>query len=990
MLSLPLSAEGLPLYRDINATKENAQTRRTEVIFFNSPEDALSKPFEQSPWYLSLNGTWDFKYGPSEAELPEAWSPIKVPGNWERQGWGTPVYVNVGYEFAPVDPQPPTLPEAIPVGVYRRCFSVPAEWAGREVYLNVCGAKSGVYVYINGEYAGYNEDSKDLARYPINAYLKDGDNELVLKCWRWSTGSWLECQDFWRISGIERDVYLSSEQPLAPEDFRIVSTLDEKCKDGLFSLSVTSPVPVAYKLLDKDGSVVAEGKAPVKALRIPGVRKWSAETPELYGLLLEAGGEYTRFDVGFRRLEIKGNVFFVNGMPVKFKGVNFHEHSEFTGHYITREEIREHLRVMRELNVNAIRTCHYPQPRAFYELCDSLGFYVYDESNVESHGMGYGEKSLAKHPEWYPKHIDRILNMYARTANYPCVTILSLGNEAGNGVNFERAYDVIKGLERSGQNRPVVYEQARNDRNSDFQNPMYATPDWVRKQGWLPSSKPVVLCEYAHAMGNSTGSFDFYWDAFYSYPNLQGGFIWDWVDQGFAETDAAGRKYWTYGGDYGNPETDPARWWDDRNFCCNGLVNPDLDIHPGAWEVKYWYQEAGFRFADEEDTLAFNRFILFNRHYFKALNHDLKWELIADGHPVAGGVRHFTNDALVGEEFSLDFPEMSPEHTYSVNFDLVNCEDEPLRPAGSVVATDQFLIRRAQPVVSAPRPYRTRVSASGDIITVRGRGAKIRFNTSTGTLESYRRHGRNVFLKNYGLKPNFWTAPNDNEWGNKGPYKEYSAWKDSLSVLDVSTETDETGTAVRVTYGLPDGCTMDVAYSLIAGGALRIDADFHGGNAHVRIPRIGFRTRMKASCDKFRYFGLGPWENYWDRCSACRLSEYSSSAKAECYPYVRPQETGHHTGVDWLEIGRVRISGEFPFEFNALRCSIEDLDPRDADGKLIWQHVNDIPVRPWVELCIDGLMTGLGGHNSWGYAPEPVRTIWADQDRDFSITIGGR
>ena len=993
LAALSLHAEILPIHRDINATSVNAQTRRTELIYFPSAEEALSKGFEQSPFYLSLNGTWDFKYAPSEAELPDEWSSIRVPGNWERQGWGDAVYVNIGYEFLRGEPQPPTLPDLIPVGVYRRSFTVPEAWAGRNVYLNLCGAKSGVYVYVNGTFAGYSEDSKDLARFPINAFLKEGENELVVKCWRWSTGSWLEGQDFWRISGMERDVYLSSEKPSALEDIRIVSTLDKRydgtCTDGLLSLSADPGAKASFRLLDKDGRTVAEGHVPVKGLRIPAARQWSAEMPELYTLLLESEGEFTRFDVGFRRFEIQGNVFYVNGEPVKFKGVNFHEHNEFTGHYLTREDILANLKVMRELNINAIRTCHYPQQRAFYELCDSLGFYVYDESNVETHGMGYGEKSLAKHPEWYPKHIDRILNMYMRTANYPCVTILSLGNEAGNGINFERAYDVLKALEIDGQNRPVVYEQARNDRNSDFQNPMYPKPDWVREQGFKPSSKPVVLCEYAHAMGNSTGSFDFYWgDAFYRFPNLQGGFIWDWIDQGLAETDAGGRKFWTYGGDYGDPEKDPAIWWQDRNFCCNGLVNPDLDIHPGAWEVKYWYQEAVIRFADEEDSLALGRFNLFNRHYFKALNHDLKWEVMEDSRVVARGSRHFDNPACVGEDFEVELPEMDPAHSYYINFDLVSCEPDALLPAGHTVASDQFCLRRAERPVVSPKPYRTRVRRDGNRITVSGRGARLVVNTVTGEVEKYRRGCRNVFLKGYGLKPNFWTAPNDNEWGNNGPFTEYAAWKEAPSVLAVSTETDEYGTAVNVTYGLPDGCTMDVAYNLIAGGELRVDSCFHGGDAHVRVPRIGFRTRMKARYDRFRYFGFGPYENYWDRCNGCRIGEYRSSAKAECYPYVRPQETGHHTGVDWLEIGPVRISGEYPFEFNALRCSIEDLDPRDSEGGRLWEHVNDIPIRPYVELCIDGRMTGVGGHNSWGYAPEPVRTIWADADFDFSFTMG--
>lgn len=988
-LSAAAVSQPLPHHRDIGVTSVNAQTRRTEVIFYPTAEEALSKGFEQSPYYLSLNGTWDFKYAESEQEIPSEWVGIKVPGNWEIQGWGTPVYVNTTYEFAPFDPQPPTLPERIPVGIYRRSFSVPASWDGREVFLNLCGVKSGVYVYINGREVGYGEDSKNLARYDITAYLREGENELQLKCLRWSTGSWLECQDFWRISGIERDVYLSSEKRLAPEDFRVVSTLDPLCRDGLFSLDVTSADKVSFKLLDKDGSAVAEGVAPVKGIRIPGVRKWTAETPELYTLLLEAGGEYTRFDVGFRRFEIKGNIFYVNGMPIKFKGVNFHEHNEFTGHYITRDEILRNLKRMRELNINAIRTCHYPQQRAFYELCDSLGFYVYDEANIESHGMGYGEQSLAKHSEWYAKHLDRTMNMYARTANYPCVTILSLGNEAGNGINFERTYDVLKKLETAGQNRPVVYEQARKDRNSDFQNPMYATPDWTRKQGELPSEKPVVQCEYAHAMGNSTGSFDFYWKAFYDYPNLQGGFIWDWIDQGIARFTPDGRKYWAYGGDYGDPDKDPSTWFHDRNFCCNGLVNPDLGIHPGAWEVKYWYQEAQIRFADEESASVCNRFILFNRHYFKHLNHNLEWVVTKDGRAVASGSKHFDNAPLIGEEFALELPEIDPSSTYYIAFELLSCEDDGLVPSGYPVATEQLLLHRADRPRMAAKPYKTKVRTTGDLVKVSGRGARLVVNAKTGTVEKYSRHGRRVFLKGFGLKPNFWTAPNDNEWGNKGPLMVYSAWKDSLSVLAVDTESDEFGTAVKVTYGLPDGCSMDVAYNLISGGDLRIDADFHGGDAHVRIPRIGFRTRMKSRYDKFRYFGYGPFENYWDRASACWAGEYESSAKAECYPYVRPQETGHHTGTDWLEIGKVRFSSDYPFEFNALRCSIEDLDPRQEDGSRVWGHVTDIPVRPYVELCIDGKMTGVGGHNSWGRAPEPVRTVWADEDYSFSVLIGG-
>ena len=994
LLPLAATAAELPLHRDLNTIKVNAQTRRTELIFFSSEQDALTKPFEQSPFYLSLNGTWDFKYAADESELPGEWSTIKVPGNWEFQGWGTPVYVNHPYDFAPENPQPPLLPDRIPVGVYRRSFTVPEAWKGRAIYLNLCGAKSGVYVYVNGTEIGYNEDSKDLARYPLNEYLKEGDNELQIKCFRYSTGSYLECQDFWRVSGIERDVYLSSEAIADNIDLHVVSTLDETCTDGIFSLAVDSWQTPYYKLLDKDGSVVAEGLANVQKLRIPNVRKWSAETPELYALLLKTGDEYTRFDVGFRRTEIKGNTFYFNGKPIKLKGVNMHEHHELTGHYVTREYVLANLRRMRELNINAIRTCHYPQPRFFYELCDSLGFYVYDEANIESHGMGYGEKSLAKDPDWGDKHYERTLNMYTRTANYPCVNILSLGNEAGDGVNFTRTYNVLKKLEKDGQNRPVVYERAEGGSNTDFLNPMYPGTRWLVYQGDRPSDKPVVLCEYAHAMGNSTGSFDLMWDkAFYRYDNLQGGFIWDWMDQGIVEKTPDGRRYWTYGGDYGDPETDPKGWWADRNFNCNGIVNPDLDIHPGALEVKYWYQEAAIRFADESDTLVQNSFNIFNRQYFKALDHELQWELTEDGKVVKSGSLHVDNAPQTGRDFSVDLPELDKDKTYYIGFRLVTTEESGLLPAGYAAATEQLLLRHADPKPVKPVQYRASVKEKGGKIVLKGKGGKLVFNSATGTVEQYKLRCRNVFRKDFGLKPEFWRAPNDNEWGSWGPRVRYAAWKDSLSVLSVETDSDEFGAAVRVKYGLPDGCTMDVAYNLIAGGALRIDAAFHGGAdpaKRIDVPRIGFRTRMPSRCDRFRYFGRGPQENYCDRFSAYWTGLYESSAKDECYPYVRPQETGHHTGVEWLEIGPVRVSSPGSFEFNALRCSIEDLDPREADGGRRWEHVTDVPVQPYVELCLDGFMTGVGGYDSWGSRPEPERTIWAHKDYSFSLTLSRR
>ena len=529
--------------------------------------------------------------------IPASWDSIKVPGNWEIQGWGIPIYTNHPYDFCPFNPEPPQLPEAVPAALYHRTFSVPAKWSGRRVFLNLAGIKSGTYVYINGKEAGYCEDSKDLARFDITALLKDGDNDLMLKVYRYTAASFMEDQDFWRISGIERDVYLSSEKVDTGFDFSVVSTLDPTCTDGIFRLKMRSSAPteVFYELVDADGSTIADalfefnGDMATVVDTVKNVRKWSAETPELYTLVLQVNGEWTRFHVGFRRIEIATvkdgdkdvKALLVNGQPVKFKGVNLHEHNPWTGHYVTRKDILKDLKLMREANINAIRTCHYPQCREFYELCDSLGFYIYDEANVETHAMGYNlNRTLANKPEWYPKHIDRIMNMYRRTANYPCVTILSLGNEAGNGVNFYNAYREIKALEKDGQNRPVCYERAEYEWNTDMIVPQYPGADWFRQMGENYTKRPVCPSEYAHAMGNSTGSLDLQWEQIYAHTQLQGAFIWDWVDQGLAHDEFV----WAYGGDYG--ENAPS----DANFLCNGLVNPDRDPHPGYYEVRHVYQ----------------------------------------------------------------------------------------------------------------------------------------------------------------------------------------------------------------------------------------------------------------------------------------------------------------------------------------------------------------------------------------------------------------
>jgi len=1034
-----------PYWQDVQVTSVNAETRRPEIIFFPSAQDALLKGFRQSPYYADLNGTWDFRYFDDHRQMEAfaadsaatgPWDSIRVPGNWERQGFGIPVYTNIPYDFCPKDPVAGVLPEIVPGGLYHRSFTVPESWNGRRIYLNLAGAKSGVYVYVNGREIGYGEDSKSLARYDITAAIRPGENDLLLKIYRYSTGSFLECQDFWRISGIERDVYLSSESRSSIlKDFRIVSTLDEGMTDGLFRLSVGGEIPdFSYQLLGPRDSVVLSGSGPVRGEAVfegtvPGVRSWSAETPDLYNLVLCAGEEYARFHVGFRRIEIKEypigedrtvHVLLVNGEPVKFKGVNLHEHSEYTGHYTDRALILKDLRLMREANINAIRTCHYPQSREFYELCDSLGFYVYDEANIESHGMRYDlDRTLGNNPDWQAKHEDRVLNLYARTANYPCVTILSLGNEAGNGVNFYHCYEVLKGLEKDGQNRPVCYERAEYDWNTDMIVPMYPDADWFRDKGENYDERPVCPCEYAHAMGNSTGSIDLQWEAIYAWPHLQGGFIWDWVDQGFAEVDSLGRKYWTYGGDYG--VNAPS----DGNFLCNGIVNPDRRPHPGFYEVRHVYQDA----TVEARVAEKGAFRLVNRFYFKNLNdYQLSYRIYADGSPVKEGIVAFNDIVTVRPQSYFDFtipmPALERNKEYYIIFSLSALKDEPLRRRGSEIASDQILIRERQVAPKTPAPARVDVYENEERVVLTAGRCELEFDKSLGRITYWRIGGTDLIDPAFGLRPNFWRGPNDNDYGNGLPSR-LQAWKQASLLPEVDTVTVSERGAITAVYALPDETTLSLTVELREGGALRLSSAFSGCGRPDRaakrseqtaeqagdIPRLGYRTRvLKEEWPRFSYYGRGPQENYWDRCSGAFVGEYESTPAAEFYPYVRPQETGHHTGVRWLRGGTFSVvAGDEPFEFNVLGQYVEDLDCEEATGcDYQWKnydpaaekdpaaarnslrrqtHLTDLPEREDIEICLDYRMSGVGGYNSWGYWPEHDRTLWDNCDYSWTLLL---
>ena len=1078
----------LPYWQDIQTVSVNKEAPRSAFMTYSDKATALSLAYEKSPYYQLLNGTWKFYFVNSYKELPanitdpsistDSWNDIQVPGNWERQGFGVAIYTNHGYEFKPRNPQPPLLPEENPVGVYRRDIEVPSDWDGRDIYLHIGGAKSGTYVYVNGQEVGYSEDSKNPAEFLINKYLKPGKNVLTLKIFRWSTGSYLECQDFWRVSGIERDVYLWSQPKTAIQDFRVISTLDDTYKTGIFKLAIdlknheekAKNLTISYELIDNSGKTIATecknlwvssavNSTASFETTIPDVATWTAEIPNLYKMVMtikdgDKTVEVVPYHVGFRRFEMKqtkelaGNgkpytVFLVNGQPVKFKGVNIHEHNPETGHYVPVELMRKDFELMKKHNINSVRLCHYPQDRKFYELCDEYGLYVYDEANIESHGMYYSLSkggTLGNNPEWLKPHMDRTINMYERNKNYPSVTFWSLGNEAGNGYNFYQTYLYIKNKEKDGMNRPVNYERALWEWNTDMYVPQYPGASWFEEIGQKGSDRPVVPSEYAHAMGNSTGSLLDQWNAIYKYPNLQGGYIWDWVDQGFLEKDANGRPYYTYGGDYG--VNAPS----DGNFLCNGIVGPDRTPHPAMAEVKYVYQDVAITAKD----LANGTFEVFNRYYFKNLkDYMITYTIMANGKAVRHGKVSLDIAPQTSKELQVNIAGLKPQKDteYFVSFSVITVQPEGLIPQGHEIASEQFRLP-IEPIKSDIKTSGPALSVSenGDELVASSSKVNFVFNKKTGLVSSYKVGSTEYFSEGFGLQPNFWRGPTDNDYGNGQPKRE-QIWKQSSKNFDVSDATvkmDGKNAIMTINYLLPAGNLYIVDYTIYPSGAVHVAAHFTSTEMNeaetevseatrtatftpgrdaarkeaskLTVPRIGVRFRVPATMNQVEYFGRGPEENYWDRKAGTLVGLYKSTAEDLYFPYVRPQENGHHTDTRWVSVSSnkgkgLKIVADELIEFNALRNSIEDFDdeeqvnlPRqwsnftpeqianhdEAAAKDVLRrqhHINDVTPRNYVEVCIDLKQQGVGGYDSWGARPEPQYTLPANKDYQWGFTI---
>lgn len=1079
------ASSDLPYWKDIQTVSVNREAPRSAFMTYADREQAATMKYEQSPYYQLLNGTWKFYYVDSYKQLPEditsttsldGWKDIQVPGNWEVQGFGTAIYTNHGYEFQPRNPQPPALPEQNPVGVYRREITVPADWDGRDIYLHIAGAKSGCYVYVNGKEVGYNEDSKNPAEYLINDYLQPGKNVLTLKIFRWSTGSYLECQDFWRMSGIERDVFLYSQPKASVNDFRITSTLDDTYKNGIFRLAIdlknhqtnTANLAVSYTLVDKDGKTVSESEQTVSVpsdklstvnfqQQLPDVQTWTSEAPNLYKLFMtvKENGKVTEvipYHVGFRRIEIKeidqkaGNgknyvVLLVNGQPIKLRGVNIHEHNPETGHYVPEELMRKDFELMKRHNINTVRLCHYPQDRRFYELCDEYGLYVYDEANIESHGMYYDLRkggTLGNNPEWLKPHMYRTINMFERNKNYPSVTFWSLGNEAGNGYNFYQTYLWVKEADKDIMNRPVNYERAQWEWNSDMYVPQYPSAGWLEQIGQRGSDRPVAPSEYAHAMGNSTGSLWDQWKAIYKYPNLQGGYIWDWVDQGILTHDENGRPFWAYGGDFGTNMPS------DGNFCCNGIVSPDRTLHPAMNEVKYAHQYVGFEPVDLNKGI----FKVQNRYYFTNLKkYMITYQVKANDKVIRNGKVSLDIAPQESQELTVNVNGLEPKvgTEYFVNFSVTTVEPEPLVPVGYELAHEQFRL----PIEPVARTFATdgpalKCSTDGNLLKVSSSRLNFVFDKESGIVTSYKVKGTEYFDKGFGIQPNFWRAPNDNDYGSQEP-KRLQIWKQSskdFRVVEATLDMDGKDAVLKATYLLAAGNLYIATYRIHPSGVVKADytftstemeanktelseatlmATFTPGNDALRkessklvVPRIGIRFRLPVHMNQVTYFGRGPEENYIDRNNGTLVDLYKNTADNMYFPYVRPQENGHHTDTRWLSLGKkgkgLTIYADNTIGFNALRNSVEDFDGEEATHRdYQWNnrdaeelkhdvataknikprqtHINDITPRDFVEVCVDMKQMGVGGYDSWGAIPDPQYLLPANKEYQWGFTI---
>lgn len=1024
-----------PQVFDINKEKPHAT-----LMPFNSVHEALTQKPHQSVNYKTLSGTWKFNWVRKPADRPSdfykpdydvsEWDEIPVPANWELEGHGVPIYVNHQYEFADfkapvssemkfIDGRYPANPGKVPhdynpVGSYRKTFTLPKNWNDRQIFVQFGAVKSAFYLWINGHKVGYSQGSKTPAEWNITEYLQEGENVIAAEVYRWSDGSYLECQDFWRISGIERDVFLYSTPKVRIRDYFAKPDLYSEYKNGLFSLEVdlanhtenhrSGNYTVSFDLKDAMGNTVSfdEKEASINKKESLNVSfekevvnplKWTAETPNLYTLLISLKNdknetvEVVTSKVGFRKIEIIDAIFYVNGVPVTIKGVNRHEHDQYKGHVISEEAMLKEIALMKQFNINAVRNSHYPTCERFYELCNEYGLYVTDEANIESHGMYYGEHSLAKKPEWTAAHVDRNMRMVERDKNHPCVIVWSMGNEAGDGEVFTQVYKTIKERDPS---RPIHYERAIMGANTDIFCPQYPGVKTLEKYASKKQSKPFISSEYSHAMGNSNGNLADLWDVFNRDRNdqLQGGYIWDWIDQALVKKAEDGTEFWAYGGDYG--ENMPS----DNNFVCNGIISADYTPHPAMWEVKYAYQNIKIEKEGREYKIT-------NLHNFIDFSdYEISWQVSKNGEYYSSGMLEEislkpgeSKNLSIDSNIKIDFSD-PVNHDFHIDFSVKLKKDEPFREAGFEVAHEQIKLNGFETRSSKAEENNTaslELNDSEKKVEILGRNFKIQFEKDFGTLNVFEINGINLIQK--GPQVNFWRPLNDNDKGSQ-MLKRLGTWREvSREAKPTTVEATQTGDNTIYLTVKYDHQSVDakqtVVYIIRGDAKIEVHNSFETNEEQLPdMPRFGMRWEMPVNFDNLEYFGRGPHENYIDRNRSAFVAKYQSKVADQYFKYVRPQENAYKTDTRWFELRNengigLRISGEQMIGFSALHNPIEDFDMENMDD---YRHTNDIVKKEGVFICTDLIQMGIAGDNSWGARPYRKYSVPA-QNYNYSFTI---
>lgn len=1004
-----------PEWQDPNVNAINRAPMHTNYFAYESEQAALKGCRLASDNYMTLNGTWKFNWVENADQRPtdfykadfndKGWDDMQVPGVWELNGYGDPIYVNVGYPWrSQYKNNPPYVPTVNNhVGSYRKVIEIPADWKGRQIMAHFGSVTSNMYLWVNGKFVGYSEDSKLEAEFDLTKYLRPGKNVIAFQVFRWCDGTYLEDQDFFRYSGVGRDCYLYTRTTNHIEGIRITPDLDAQYKDGTLQIAVQmkGKGTVDLKLLDKAGKEVttAQVKGSGKqtaTMNVSNPEKWTAETPNLYTLVanLQENGkiiESIPIKVGFRKIELKNGQILVNGQAVLFKGADRHEMDPDKGYVVSKERMIQDIKRMKELNINAVRTCHYPDNNLWYDLCDEYGIYVVAEANIESHGMGYGDETLAKNTLFAKAHLERNQRNVQRGYNHPSIIFWSLGNEAGFGPNFEACYKWIKAEDQS---RAVQYEQARTNEYTDIYCPMYLPYDRCEEYCKGDIDKPLIQCEYAHAMGNSQGGFKEYWDLVRKYPKYQGGFIWDFVDQSARWFTKDGKEFYGYGGDFNRYDAS------DNNFQDNGLISPDRVPNPHAYEVGYIYQNIWVKPVD----LQKGEISIYNENFFRDLSDFyVEWQLLANGEVLQSGI---INDLKVGPQqtvnqklnYTLDNICPCKEVLLNVAFKLKNAET--LLPAGHEVAYQQLTVREYK----APENLLTEKKIAHDYtstpvvedndeyyLIVKGDNFHLDFARSNGYLSLYEVNGLSILNEGAQLTPNFWRAPTDNDMG-AGLQKKYLAWKNpEIKLTSLEHTTENNLVVVTAKYDMPSvSAKLTLTYRIDKQGAIEVTQSMTTDkNAQVsNMFRFGMRTELNKQLANIQYYGRGPIENYADRNNCTNIGKYVQTVDEQFYSYIRPQETGTKTDIRWWNQTNkggngIQFVGKAPFSASALHYTMESLD----DGlEKDQRHSELVPQTDYVNFCIDKVQMGLGCVNSWGALPLEKYMV-PYQDYDFTFVI---